>query len=123
MARYIAKNIVAAGLADCCELQLAYAIGVADPISVLVDTEGTAKISEDRITKLVRKHFPLKPQGIIKHLKLLRPIYLETARHGHFGRELPNFTWEKTDKAALLRKEAGLGKKRAQKRKGTKKKK
>ena len=112
MARYIAKNIVAAGLADCCEVQLSYAIGVADPISILVDTEGTAKIPEDRIAKLVRKNFPLKPRAMIKHLKLLRPIYLETARHGHFGRELPTFTWEKTDKAALLRREAGLGRKK-----------
>ncbi len=113
MARYIAKNIVAAGLADCCELQLSYAIGVADPISVLVDTEGTAKIPEECIAKLVRKHFPLKPREMIAHLKLLRPIYLETARHGHFGRELPSFTWEKTDKAALLRKEAGLGRRKS----------
>ncbi len=112
MARYIAKNIVAAGLADCCEIQMSYAIGVADPISVLVDTEGTAKISEDRIAQMVRKHFPLKPRGMIEHLKLLRPIYLQTARHGHFGRELPGFTWEKTDKAALLRREAGLGRKK-----------
>ena len=91
---------------------MSYAIGVADPISVLVDTEGTARISEDRIAKLVRKHFPLKPRGMIEYLKLLRPIYLATARHGHFGRELPNFTWEKTDKAALLRREAGLGRKK-----------
>ena len=124
MARYIAKNIVAAGLADCCELQLSYAIGVADPISVLVDTEGTAKISEDRIAKLVRKHFPLKPREMIAHLKLMRPIYLQTARHGHFGRELPTFTWEKTDKAALLRREAGLGRKKVKRaKKSTKKKK
>ena len=112
MARYVAKNIVAAGLADCCEIQISYAIGVADPISVLVDTEGTAKISEDDIAKLVRKHFPLKPREMIQYLRLLRPIYLETARHGHFGRELPNFTWEKTNKAALLRREAGLGRKK-----------
>ena len=123
MARYIAKNIVAAGLADCCEVQISYAIGVADPISILVDTEGTAKIPEERIAKLVRKHFPLKPRGMIEYLKLLRPIYLDTARHGHFGRELPNFTWERTDKAALLRREAGLGgKKAAGAKKGTKKK-
>ena len=117
MARYIAKNIVAGGLADCCEVQMSYAIGVADPISVLVDTEGTAKIPEDRIAKLVHKHFPLKPRGMIEHLKLLRPIYLETARHGHFGRELPTFTWEKTDKAALLRREAGLGRKKVVRKK------
>ncbi len=124
MARYIAKNIVAAGLADCCELQLSYAIGVAEPISVLVDTEGTAKIPEERIAKLVRKHFPLKPREMIAHLKLLRPIYLETARHGHFGRELKNFTWEKTDKAAVLRREAGLGRKKVKRtKKSTKKKK
>jgi len=107
MARYVAKNIVAADLADYCEVQISYAIGVADPISVLVDTEGTAKIPEEKIAKLVRKHFPLKPREMINYLKLLRPIYLETARHGHFGRELKNFTWEKTDKAALLRREAG----------------
>ena len=116
MARYVAKNIVAAGLADCCEVQISYAIGVADPISVLVDTEGTAKISEERIEKLVRKHFPLKPREMITYLKLLRPIYLETARNGHFGRELKNFTWEKTDKAALLRREAGLGRKKVVRR-------
>jgi S-adenosylmethionine synthetase len=108
MARYIAKNIVAAGLADLCEVQLAYAIGVADPVSVLVDTQGTGKIDEDKIVKLVRKHFPLKPGQIVKHLNLLRPIYTETASNGHFGRELPNFTWEKTDKAKALKKDAGL---------------
>ena len=113
MARYIAKNIVAAGLADCCEVQISYAIGVADPISVLVDTEGTAKIPEERIARLVRKHFPLKPRAMIEYLNLLRPIYLDTARNGHFGRELPNFTWERTDKAALLRRKAGLGRKKA----------
>jgi S-adenosylmethionine synthetase len=108
MARYIAKNIVAAGLADICEVQLAYAIGVADPISVLVSTEGTAKIDEDKISTLVREHFPLTPRAIIEHLDLRRPIYRETARHGHFGRELPTFTWEKTDKAAALKKAAGV---------------
>jgi len=107
MARYIAKNIVAAGLADICEVQLAYAIGVAEPVSVLVGTEGTGKIDEDRLSGLVREHFPLTPRGIIEHLDLRRPIYHETARHGHFGRELPNFTWERTDKAELLRKAAG----------------
>ena len=117
MARYVAKNIVAADLADCCEVQISYAIGVADPISVLVDTEGTAKIPEEKIARLVRKHFPLKPRDMIRHLKLLRPIYLETARHGHFGRELPSFTWEKTDKAALLRREAGLGRKKVRRQK------
>jgi len=106
MARYIAKNVVAAGLADICEIQLAYAIGVAKPLSVLVDTEGTAKISEDKIAKLVRDHFPLTPAGIIRHLKLKRPIYKETARNGHFGRTGPGFTWELTDKAAAWRKAA-----------------
>ncbi|MBK9121112.1 MAG: methionine adenosyltransferase [Phycisphaerales bacterium] len=108
MARYIAKNIVSAGLADVCELQLSYAIGVADPTSVFVTTEGTAKIDERKIAELVREFFPLTPRGIIEHLDLRRPIYRDTARHGHFGRELPNFTWEKTDKAAALRKAAGL---------------
>lgn len=108
MARYIAKNIVAAGLADACEVQLSYAIGVADPISVLVDTEGTAKVDEAIIEKLVRDFFPLTPKGIIKHLKLKRPIYKETARNGHFGQNHPSFTWEKTDMANKLRKAAGL---------------
>lgn len=108
MARYVAKNIVAAGLADACEVQLSYAIGVAEPISVLVDTEGTARIPERQIEQLVRKFFPLTPRGMIKHLNLLRPIYLETARGGHFGRELPDFTWERTDMAQKLRKAAGL---------------
>ncbi|MFA5863548.1 MAG: methionine adenosyltransferase [Phycisphaerae bacterium] len=108
MARYIAKNIVAAGLADLCEVQLAYAIGVANPVSVLVDTQNTGKIDDGKLAKLVRKIFPLKPAGIIEHLKLLRPIYTETASNGHFGRELPNFTWEKTDKAKILRQEAGV---------------
>jgi S-adenosylmethionine synthetase len=108
MARYITKNIVAAGLADACEIQLSYAIGVAEPLSVLVDTEGTAKIDEAVITKLVRKFFPLTPKGMIDHLKLRRPIYAETARNGHFGRNLPTFTWEKTDMANKLRKAVGL---------------
>ncbi len=108
MARYIAKNIVAAGLADACEVQLSYAIGVAEPISVLVDTEGTAKVSEKLIEQLVRKFFPLTPSRMVKHLKLDRPIYVETASGGHFGRNLPNFTWEKTDIAKKLRKAAGL---------------
>jgi S-adenosylmethionine synthetase len=110
MARYIAKNIVAAGLADKCEVQLAYAIGVADPVSILIDTKNTEKGSVDLLDKLVRKHFPMTPRGIIEHLKLRRPIYRETAAYGHFGRELPNFTWEKTDKAQALREAAGLGK-------------
>jgi len=108
MARYIAKNIVAAGLAELCEVQLSYAIGVAEPTSVLVSTEGTAKIPEDKISDLVREHFKLTPRAIIDHLNLRRPIYKETARHGHFGRELPTFTWEQTDKAAALKKAAGV---------------
>ena len=108
MARYIAKNIVAAGLADNCELQLAYAIGVADPISVLVNTEGTGHIDETIIEDLVRKLFPLTPKGMISHLKLKRPIYKETARNGHFGGSHSDFSWEKTDMADKLRKAAGL---------------
>jgi S-adenosylmethionine synthetase len=108
MARYIAKNIVAAGLAEACEIQLSYAIGVADPISVLVDTEGTAHVEESLIEELVRKFFPLTPKGIIRHLDLKRPIYKETARNGHFGRNHPDFTWENTDLAEKLRKAAGL---------------
>lgn len=108
MARYIAKNIVAAGLSDACEVQLSYAIGVAEPISVLVDTEGTAKIDEAIIEKLVRDFFPLTPKGIIDHLKLRRPIYEQTARNGHFGQNDPTFTWEQTDMVNKLRKAAGL---------------
>ena len=108
MARYIAKNIIAAGLADACEVQLSYAIGVAKPISVLVDTEGTAKIDEAIIEKLVHEFFPLTPKGIINHLKLKRPIYRETAKNGHFGRNHEGFTWEKTDMVNKLRKGAGL---------------
>jgi len=108
MARYIAKNIIAAQLAEKCEVQLAYAIGVAEPVSVLVDPKGTEKTNVERIEKLVRKHFPLTPKGIIDHLKLRRPIYKQTAAYGHFGRNEPGFTWEKTDKAALLRRESGL---------------
>ncbi|MBA2252050.1 MAG: methionine adenosyltransferase, partial [Nitrospirales bacterium] len=106
MARYIAKNIVAAGLADKCEVQLAYAIGVADPVSILIDTKNTEKGSVDLLDKLVRKHFPMTPRGIIDHLKLRRPIYKQTAAYGHFGRNEPGFTWEATDKAKLLKKEA-----------------
>lgn len=108
MARYIAKNIVAAQLAEKCEVQLAYAIGVAEPVSILVDTKGTEKTDIERIEKLVLKHFPLTPRGIIEHLKLRRPIYKNTAAYGHFGRNEPGFTWEKTDKAALLRDGARL---------------
>jgi S-adenosylmethionine synthetase len=109
MARYIAKNVVAAGLARQCEVQLSYAIGHPDPLSVWVTTGGTiAKpLTEDRLVELIREHFPLTPKGIIETLDLRRPIYRETARHGHFGRELPQFTWEKTDRAAALRKAAG----------------
>ena len=112
MARYIAKNIVAAGLADACEVQLSYAIGVAEPISVLIDTEGTAKISEQKISGIVRKFFPLTPRKMITHLKLARPIYAETSHGGHFGRNHPDFTWEKTDMVTKLRKAAGLKQKR-----------
>jgi S-adenosylmethionine synthetase len=100
MGRYIAKNVVAAGLASICEVQISYAIGVAEPVSVRVDTEGTAKIPEDKIAKLIRKHFPLKPKGIIETLNLRRPIYKETARFGHFGLNNPAYTWEKTDKVS-----------------------
>ena len=108
MARYIAKNIVAAGIADRCEVQLAYAIGVAEPVSVRVDAFGTEKISLEKIEKLVREHFNLKPAGIIKTLKLRRPIYKKTAAYGHFGRNEAEFTWEQTDKAEELKKDAGL---------------
>ena len=107
-ARYVAKNIVAAGLADKCEIQLAYALGVAKPVSVLVETFGTAKIGEDVISRLVQKHFDLRPAGIIKALDLRRPIYKQTAAYGHFGRTDIDLPWEKTDKAEILRKEAGL---------------
>jgi S-adenosylmethionine synthetase len=104
MARYVAKNIVAAGLADACEIQLAYAIGVPEPVSVLVDTHGTAKIAEEKLPKIVREVFPLTPSGIIKTLDLRRPIYRKTASGGHFGRNDPDFTWEKTDKVDELKK-------------------
>jgi S-adenosylmethionine synthetase len=106
MGRYVAKNIVAAGLAEQCEVQLAYAIGVADPVSVRVDTFGTATIAESKIAELVREHFPLTPKGIIEHLKLRRPIFLKTAEGGHFGRTGPTFSWEATDKAKALKKAA-----------------
>ena len=108
MARYVAKNLVAAGIADKIEVQIAYAIGVPFPVSIMVDSFGTAKISEDKIKKLIRVHFNLSPKGMIKSLDLLRPIYKKTAAFGHFGREEEEFTWEKTDKAELLRKDAGL---------------
>jgi S-adenosylmethionine synthetase len=107
MTRHIAKNIVAAGLAETCEVQLSYAIGVAEPTSVLVDTEGTGKVSNEKLSALIRDNFPLTPRGIIDYLDLRKPIFRETARHGHFGRELPTFTWEKTNKADDLRKGAG----------------
>ena len=108
MARYVAKNIVAAGLADRCEVQLAYAIGVAEPVSILVQTEGTGRISDAALSKLVREHFDLTPRGIIESLNLRRPIYKATAAYGHFGRSEDTFTWEKTDKAEALRATAGV---------------
>jgi S-adenosylmethionine synthetase len=108
MSRYIAKNLVAAGLADRCEVQLAYAIGVAEPVSLYVNTFGTNKIPENQIEELVRKNFDMKPTGIIKQLDLKRPIYKKTASYGHFGRNEPEFTWEKTDKAETLKQSAGL---------------
>jgi len=106
MARYIAKNIVAAELADICEVQLSYAIGLAEPTSVLVTTHGTGRIREEHLSDLVREFFPLTPRGIIEHLNLRRPIYRRTACHGHFGRNLPEFTWEMTDKAEALKRAA-----------------
>ena len=106
--RYVAKNIVAAGLAERCLVQISYAIGVAKPTSIMVETFGTGKISDEKITALVNEHFDLRPKGIVKMLNLLRPIYAKTAAYGHFGREEPEFTWEATDKAALLRDAAGL---------------
>lgn len=102
-ARYVAKNIVAAGLADCCELQISYAIGIAQPTSIAINTFGTGKLSDDNIIKLIRKHFDLRPHGLIEMLNLLRPIYKPTATYGHFGRENGEFPWEKTDKIELLR--------------------
>ena len=106
--RYVAKNIVAAGLADRCEVQVAYAIGVAKPVSLMVETFGTGKVSDEKIVELVQRHFDLRPKGIIAALDLLRPIYSRTAAYGHFGREEVDFTWETTDKAAALRADAGL---------------
>ncbi|MDQ6962127.1 MAG: methionine adenosyltransferase [Mariprofundaceae bacterium] len=108
MMRYVAKNIVAAGLANRCEIQVAYAIGVAHPLSIMVNTFGTGKIEEDRLAQLVSDVFDLRPKGIVHALDLLRPIYSKTSAYGHFGRELPDFTWEATDKAAELRTAAGL---------------
>jgi S-adenosylmethionine synthetase len=107
MARYVAKNVVAAGLAERCTVQLAYAIGVAEPVSVLIETFGTGQISDDKISDLVRAHFKLTPRGIIESLDLRRPIYRKTAAFGHFGRTEPDFTWERTDKAAALSADAG----------------
>jgi S-adenosylmethionine synthetase len=107
-ARHVAKNIVAAGLAKKCEIQVAYAIGVARPVSILVETFGTGRIADEKLAKLVEKHFDLRPKGIIKALDLLRPIYFKTAAYGHFGRDEPEFTWENTDKAAALKADAGL---------------
>ena len=108
MGRYVAKNLVAAGICDKCEVQVAYAIGVAEPVSVMVDCNGTGKIPSKRIAEIVREVFDLRPRAIIETLDLLRPIYRKTAAYGHFGRELPEFTWERTDKAALIREKAGL---------------
>jgi len=106
--RYVAKNIVAAGLADRCEIQVSYAIGVAEPTSISIETFGTAKLAEDKIAALVREHFDLRPYGIMQMLDLVRPIYRKTAAYGHFGREEPEFTWERTDKADALREAAGI---------------
>jgi len=108
MARYVAKNLVASGIADKCEVQIAYAIGVAEPVSIMIDTFKTEKIPLKKINELVREFFDMRPAKIIKHLNLRRPIYRKTAAYGHFGRELPEFTWEKTDKADAIRKAAGL---------------
>ena len=108
MARYVAKNIVAAGLADRAEVQLAYAIGVAEPVSVNVNTFGTGKVEETKLESLVRELFPLKPAGIIEHLDLLKPIYRQTAAYGHFGRENLGLRWEMVDLAGKLREAAGL---------------
>jgi S-adenosylmethionine synthetase len=107
-ARYVAKNVVAAGLARQCQIQVSYAIGVAKPINITIYTEGTGVIPDEKIAQLVHEHFDLRPKGIVKMLDLLRPIYQKTAAYGHFGREEPEFSWERTDKAALLRADAGL---------------
>jgi S-adenosylmethionine synthetase len=108
MARHIAKNIVAAGIADKLEVQLAYAIGIPHPVSIMVDAFNTAKISEDKIKELIQGHFELRPRKMIQSLDLLRPIYKNTAAYGHFGRHEEEFTWEKTDKAEALKRDAGL---------------
>lgn len=106
--RYVAKNIVAAGLASQCQIQISYAIGIAEPTSIAIDTFGTGKINEEKLIEIVQQHFDLRPKGIIKMLDLQRPIYAKTAAYGHFGREEPEFTWECTDKAELLRQAAGI---------------
>jgi S-adenosylmethionine synthetase len=106
--RYVAKNVVAAGLADRCEVQVAYAIGVAEPVSLMVNTSGTAVIAEEKIEALIREHFDLRPKGVIEDLDLLRPIYRPSAAYGHFGRDDAGFPWEKTDKAEALRAAAGV---------------
>ena len=108
MARYVAKNVVAAGLAERCQVQLAYAIGVAEPVSVYIDTFGTGVVDDDKIGELVRGNFKLTPRGIIETLNLRRPIYKKTAAFGHFGRTEPEFTWEGTDKASALKADAGI---------------
>ncbi|GAM08782.1 S-adenosylmethionine synthase [Geobacter sp. OR-1] len=108
MGRYVAKNLVASGVCDKCEVQVSYAIGVAEPVSVLVDTAGTGKIPSKRIAEIVREVFDMRPRAIIHQLDLLRPIYKKTAAYGHFGRELPEFTWERTDKAAIIKEKAGI---------------
>jgi len=107
-ARYVAKNVVAAGLARQCQIQVSYAIGVAKPINVTIYTEGTGVVPDEKIAQLVQQHFDLRPRGIVQMLDLLRPIYAKTAAYGHFGREEPEFSWEATDKAAILREAAGL---------------
>jgi S-adenosylmethionine synthetase len=108
MARYVAKNIVAAGIAERCMVQLAYAIGVAEPVSVYIDTYGTSRVDDGKIAEIVRAHFNMTPRGIIETLDLRRPIYKQTAAFGHFGRTEPGFTWERTDKANALRADAGI---------------
>src|SRR5690606_26386471 len=108
MARYVAKNIVAAGLAERCEIQVSYAIGVAEPTSISVETFGTGKVGEERLVQIIRDHFDLRPKGLITALDLLRPIYQGTAAYGHFGRTEEPFTWEKTDKADALKQAAGI---------------
>jgi S-adenosylmethionine synthetase len=108
MGRYVAKNLVAAGLCEKCEVQIAYAIGVAEPVSVMVDTSGTGKIPSAQIARIIQEVFDLRPRAIIEELDLLRPIYKMTAAYGHFGRELPEFTWERTDRVDIIREKAGL---------------